>query len=345
MRNVILTCLRFAIEAGSDFVIPDIQSRSESDLSILDTGESLGFEYMFDEKHFKKSLKKLCPRMRIYGSKEKIQTEQDSVYLAPLDLVVNHKDRVLEHEEAANWGKYFERWLLNQEATNAAGLASGPIPIEFESPLFHWPVSYDDEKFARNFGRLLQFREDTRKLATTVLQELQEKFELDLEPSESTVSGIFGAHLRTAADAAKAHWTDYSLQAARYLEQAAKEHISIIYVATGSAEDMKRFSNQAWSQYRYNTTSKIHLLQGDDLTLLESLSWDQQGLVDFLVMLRCSSFAGIEQSSFAWNIALKRHTLSSNADYLMNGEAFRDEYSMLLGRVGAGSFIAHSMWP
>jgi len=92
-------------------------------------------------------------------------------------------------------------------------------------------------------------------------------------------------------------------------------------------------------------TSKLQLLHGDDLELLQSLSWDQQGLVDFLVMLKSSSFAGIEQSSFAWNIALKRHILSQDANYLNNGEALQDEYSMLLGEVGASSFIGESMWP
>lgn len=151
--------------------------------------------------------------------------------------------------------------------------------------------------------------------------------------------------LQTAKDAAKAHWTGYDLQAKRYLEEARKDHLSIIYVASGSSKDMERFAQQAWSEYQYNTTSKRRLLQGDDLANLQSLSWDQQGLVDFLVMLKSSSFAGIEQSSFAWNIALKRHTLSLDANYLTHGQALQDEYSMLLGPVGSSSFIARAMWP
>lgn len=201
VRNVVLTCLRFAIEAGGDFVIPTIQSRSETDLSILDIGESLGFDSMFDEAHLKKTLKRFCPGMKVYGSTDKIQTDQDSVFLAPLDLVRNHQDTwVLTENEARSWNGYFEKWLLNQEATNADKLSSGPIPVEFESPLFHWPVYYDGGDFARSFGRVIQFREDTRRLAATVLYELSRKFELDLEPTEFMTGGMFfGAHLRVSA--------------------------------------------------------------------------------------------------------------------------------------------------
>jgi len=326
VRNVILTCLRFTMEAGADFVIPSIRSRSTSDLSVLDTDISLGFDYLFDQKHFKKTMKRFCPGMKVYESHEEVRTEQDGVAVGPLELIPDRKDRVLGNSEVAAWEGYWEKWLRNQEATNADKLSSGPIPVEFPSPLFHWPTDYDDADFVKSFGRVIQFREDTRRLAATVLWELSRKFELDLEPNEFMDGGMFfGAHLRTASDAAKAKWTGYEDQAANYLELAAKEHLSTIYVATGSMEDMARFSAQAWEEYQFNTTTKLDLLRGEDLDLLQSLSWDQQGLVDFLVMLKSSSFAGISESSFAWNIALKRHILSSDSTYMDHGQTLQDE--------------------
>jgi len=268
------------------------------------------------------------------------------VFLEPLALVPNRQGRVLGNAEVATWSGYFEKWLINQEATNADKLSSGPLPVEFATPLFHWPTSYDGAAFMKTFGRVVQFREDVRRLAAAVLWELSSKFELNLEATEFMTSGMFfGAHLRTAADAAKAKWTGYAVQAAAYLEQASKEHLTTIYVATGSLEDMERFSAQAWSEHQYNTTSKVQLLKGKEGELLRSLSWDQQGLVDFLVMLKSSSFAGIEQSSFAWNIVLKRHLLSSDPSYLNHGHTFQDEYSMLLGPRTPDPFICRSMWP
>jgi hypothetical protein len=53
--------------------------------------------------------------------------------------------------------------------------------------------------------------------------------------------------------------------------------------------------------------TKHDLFHGKDLRRLERLTFDQQGQVDFLVMLRASRFAGIGHSSFSWNVALRRH--------------------------------------
>lgn len=78
----------------------------------------------------------------------------------------------MNHGEAADWARLFENWLIGREATHSDKLSSGPIPADLDKLLFHWPVSYDREMFARNFEKLIRFREDTRRLAATVLWEL-----------------------------------------------------------------------------------------------------------------------------------------------------------------------------
>jgi hypothetical protein len=51
--------------------------------------------------------------------------------------------------------------------------------------------------------------------------------------------------------------------------------------------------------------TKSELLRGEDLEEPEAMSWDQQALVDYEVMLKSSFFAGLQQSS----IAVRRHCM------------------------------------
>jgi len=99
--------------------------------------------------------------------------------------------------------------------------------------------------------------------------------------------------------------------------------------------------------------TKEDLLTGKDLAELNAMTWDQRGLVDYEVLLRSSQFAGIQLSSFAWNIALRRHTLSRQRyrdawdTNVKDGEklSMKDEYSRLLGQKHGEEFFVESMWP
>ncbi|KFY30576.1 hypothetical protein V494_08106, partial [Pseudogymnoascus sp. VKM F-4513 (FW-928)] len=66
VRNVFLTCVRYAIEAGGAFVVPEIVVRDADDLSKLTTNNTVPFDYFFDLAHFKASLKTACPQMAVH---------------------------------------------------------------------------------------------------------------------------------------------------------------------------------------------------------------------------------------------------------------------------------------
>jgi hypothetical protein len=157
-----------------------------------------------------------------------------------------------------------------------------------------------------------------------------------------------GAHLRTGADTIAAGWTGYDTQATIYINQALSANLSTIYVSSGNPADITKFRKQA-SLKSVNVTTKHDLLSGSDLDNLKALPWDQQALVDYEVLLRSSTFGGIAESSFAWNIALGRNKLTwkESKDYL-NGEGgrtFEDGLSWLYGRPGGLTLCAYSMWP
>ena len=141
----------------------------------------------------------------------------------------------------------------------------------------------------------------------------------------------------------KAGWPGYETQAGAYLAQAAKHNLSTIYVASGSTADVLRFRSDAASQ-NCSVVTKEDLLTGTEMEELRGLTWDQQALVDFEMLAKSSQFGGIEQSSFAWKIALKRHLLSARDDYLSGSQALEDEFSVIYGR-GQMGYFPLAMWP
>jgi hypothetical protein len=116
-----------------------------------------------------------------------------------------------------------------------------------------------------------------------------------------------GAHFRTAIDASSAGWTGYAEQAACYLSQARSHSLSLIYAASSYPESTARFKRDALTFQNVQVTTRYDLLSRDELEAMKRLNWDQQALVDYEILLRSSSFAGIYQSSFAWNVAFSRH--------------------------------------
>jgi hypothetical protein len=150
-------------------------------------------------------------------------------------------------------------------------------------------------------------------------------------------------------DASSAGWTGYAEQAACYLSQACSHNLSLIYVAPSDPESAARFKRDALTFQNVQVTTRYDLLSGGDLEAMKRLNWDQQALVDYEILLRSSSFAGIYQSSFAWNVALRRHVAGKSYRWDSmeggGGQTFDDEYSWIYRPPGAWRLFEAAMWP
>ncbi|KAK2066767.1 hypothetical protein P8C59_000555 [Phyllachora maydis] len=136
--------------------------------------------------------------------------------------------------------------------------------------------------------------------------------------------------------------------AAQY-EHLVRVGLEVVYVASGNrtvvdlfaaylvrrlAEDAALTGLEKAGVRLRNVTvvTKYDLLQGSDRKLLDSFTFDQQGLVDFLMMFKASAFTGVAYSSFPWNVALRRHELSKYAGIKNEGsDMLKDEYSTIMG--------------
>ncbi|TVY78176.1 hypothetical protein LSUE1_G007122 [Lachnellula suecica] len=323
VRNMMLNCYRFAIEAGglsSGIIVPEIMKRGEDSLSNLFTDISYPFEHFFELPHFTTSFRTACPQIRLYDSQNDLWDLPSTAKeheVDPQSLSAKHHPVANTLiDEAGQWRGAFYKWL-NETAPPFS--ESRPVLVSFPPQLLRFPFKYDTPEFVATFGRLLLIREDVRKLAATVLYSLSSQYNLSLNLSGPIQQEKFyGAHLRTASDAAAVGWPGYDMQATNYLNSALASNLSLIYLTTGNPVDAARFSETAASK-GITVTTKDALLAGEEFEfereVMKRLSWDHLGMVDFDVLLRASKFGGMFESSFSWNTALRRHVIVSGGSW------------------------------
>jgi hypothetical protein len=354
LRNSILNCVRYAIAAGASMTLPKVILRNPANIADIWNRERTPFTYIFDQPHFVDSLALSCPQLQLYEDEHAIPNYNASTGVPSLSLLPEKLDTLnpkgLDHP--LEWREYFYSWLANKTETHS------PTIVNLERSYLQYPIYSDPPEFAHDFGKILKFRSDARILATTVLKKLIYKYELEVDirqPIWLESKSFFGAHLRTEQDSRQGwpwqlyEYSRYETQSGLYLTQAAHSNTSIIYLASGSPQDSAQFSSDAMSRYNLTVTTKHDLLSEpesiDHKKALDAMTFDQQALVDFLVLLKSKDFAGVGHSSFAWNIALWRHMFALQRDHLNGPQLMSDELSQVYGTVGQYEEYAACLWP
>ncbi|KHJ35131.1 putative alternative oxidase [Erysiphe necator] len=351
IRNFILTCIRYAIHAGaSGLVIPKIQQRSEKDLSNIFTTGFKPFYYFFDEPHFKYAMSSFCPQIVLYNevtdipNAERLKTIVD-FYPKSLNIDFDGCDERGVNRHLDKFRLKFDQWL---EKKNIVISLDEPATVRLKwATFFEWPIYRDGPEFANTFGDLLRIRSDIRQLAAATIKELS--ISMGLKPNPSVIEANFlGAHLRTESDALP-FWPKFDQQSDGYLNEAKTRELNYIYLASGNSTDSQRFANRALEMHNIKVYTKNDLLHGkEELAALRSLSWDQQGLVDFLVLQKSTFFTGCSFSSFAMNVAVKRHSMTEGI-YTRQWSNPGDRFSWLVGPFeswyGDWMFMFECLWP
>jgi hypothetical protein len=253
------------------------------------------------------------------------------------------------------FGTRFKRWFqekateLNLPATSwnhprVIGLTWG---VQWD-----WPVYRDGPEFVATYGGILKFRREIldlgrktadamRHLASTIPQ----------ADSKEGTRRYAGFHLRSESDALS-EWPKFDEQSSTYLREASDRKFKAAYLATGNATEASRLAERARDQHQVTVVTKHELLQSypGDLQVLEALTWDQQALVDFLVLLDSDFFFGVSPSSFSINIAGKRH-LQMDGLYTRPWKVGLegDGRSLLIGKYdnywANWLFMYDSLWP
>ncbi|KAI3322020.1 hypothetical protein HD806DRAFT_500774 [Xylariaceae sp. AK1471] len=339
IRNYILTCVRYAIEAGATGLqIPRIRSRSTSDKANL-FKEYQPFSYMFSEAHFRDAMTAACPHISLYGSdggledipgvaakaaREKLPPERTVRRITPKEFggMRGGCDPRDPNRYTDQFGPALREWMRDTVAELNLRPTSSEDPMLVRlswGVLWDWPIFRDGPELAASFGGLLVIREDILELADSVVRTLRELAIPAVAERGSRGGGgggrdtppgglFLGVHLRTEEDALS-QWPTYENQSQGYLQKADELGFrrGVAYLASGSEKEARRFAEDGQAHLQLKVKSKYDLLHGQELEELKALSWDQQALVDFAVLLKSDYFVGVSPSSFSINVALKRH--------------------------------------
>ncbi|KAI1452656.1 hypothetical protein F4805DRAFT_446738 [Annulohypoxylon moriforme] len=371
IRNYILTCIRYAVDAGATgLVLPRIRARSASNLDNL-FRETQPFGYMFDEAHFRHAMADACPRITIYaevedvpGARQKAHQEGRSIDRIVERITPKHFggsragcDKRDPNRYTDQFGAAFRDWV--RSSADERGWApindvDNPRLIRFSwGVLWDWPVYRDGQEFAAMFGGLLKIRDDILDIADTLVT-LMRVIATSTKGTETVAGNSFlGVHLRSEADALS-QWPSYDNQTKSYLREAASQGYQgrVAYLASGNQTEAEKFGDEALATLQLRVRSKYDLLEnnGKILEKLNKLSWDQQALVDFAVLLDCDYFVGVSPSSFSINVALKRHLMEEGLytrPWKVGGQG--DGRSWLVGRFDRywedWLFMFDGMWP
>jgi hypothetical protein len=363
VRNQILKCIRYAIHGGGAVVVPSMALRNASDLSDIETANEVPLEYLLDREAFLTHLSEGCPGMRIYERVEDFpfydQRVGEPVILVGDQFEPDHPREGLRYPR--EWRRFFDEWLDQQSVRIRS---DAPVHVKLGQSFLEYPVRDDGDAFVNEFGKILSFRNDTRALAAKVLFELKQRFVLSIDPMKAiNPDAFYGAHLRLEEDAIWA-WTPEEWRFSRMEDQFEEQFrnlertgLGVVYVASGNQTVVELFAEglrrrraaDSSSERNVTVVTKHDLLQGPDRRRLDSLTFDQQALVDFLIMFKASAFMGVAHSSFPWNIALRRHELSKYANYKNEGsDLLKDEYSIIMGMEADYPYVdpfVYGIWP
>lgn len=310
--------------AAPAFIIPQILLNTVT----APKGTPVPFTHYFDLEHFTSTLQACCPQIHLYASQNElfdIPSTAKAIPLNPTSITTSLIDGYILGSPG-DWYANFRAFMKIQRPV--APTAEKPVLVNLGSPLMQFPLSYDSPHFVAHFGRILRFRPDVRQLAATVLFALSQKHALALDPTNPGFQSntFLGAHLRTSADAVAAGWTPYAIQEGNYLSSATSTNTTTIFLSTLDAASIDTFTRRAAdSNIAVETMNSLLSIPGvegataakgftDEWAALQGLSWDQQLLIDYSVLLHASLFAGTWESSFSWAVAMRRHVVISGTE-------------------------------
>ncbi|CAK4034787.1 Hypothetical predicted protein [Lecanosticta acicola] len=312
-RAHFLDFLWYAMEMGASIVLPNTAMRNTDNLlDLTGDGERAPFRNAFDEAWFKAAIREACPPMRVYdppkNASELGQHFEEQFH--PVE-VTRRRDT-----NRISWVRTMDGWL--QDRGYEANSDKKYI-VDMSRTMWQIDTQRLSPALRVNFGMLLRINPDVRRYAAIAMSNLAAVYGVHLNASERVHQRAFyGAHLRTESDAIGAGYTsgncdesscplDFEAQTDSYIDAAREHGLRHIFVASGNQTEAENFKAKAAAQSPpLIVVDKWDLLPPEESRLLQAYHWDIQALVDYEIMMRCSVFGSISQSSFGWTIAVAR---------------------------------------
>ncbi|TDZ67396.1 hypothetical protein CTRI78_v003035 [Colletotrichum trifolii] len=393
VRLNLLQCIRYAIEARVSLKLPTISRRSASDISDFVTNDQMGLDYLIDDHRMLNRLQKACPELVVHPSHYEDKRIRRLPDISPvLDLHIDsHLPEGLPGDFAVptapgQWPPALDKWIESHTEGQPPS-AESPVIFGLRAIMFAWPVAYDPPSAVRHYSELVRPRGNVKLLAAAALLQMRDRFGTHVEfrtRNEARVhdKAFLGLHLRVEKDANDYHWLSYEDQI-RYLTQRLQGRKgndthprdpdlpdtdrAVIYVASGDKPGIAKLAEDVAP---ITVVTKNDLLPEDTLDgqMLRNMTWDQQALVDMLILEHSGYFIGVRDSTFSWHLALRRAAAVNwvVGDYpkdcwlddkktrrsgckamLADNEEWRDDLSALVGNghVRLEPQVVKTIWP
>ena len=348
VRNIVLTLLRYTIASGAGFVLPSVMLRAaevNGDVENLHRGGRAMLDFFFDVPFLRAQLVKHCPQMPVAADLYHVEGLENAVFPDPFwppdlrSLATGRPPSMPRPSPEAPGVQEMDPETHRQDLDAFVGLpraANKPQILRLQRTLFQYPIATDPPAFFASFGRLLRLHPVARVLASQTLAEVA-----------ALGGGYMGVHLRLEGDAAEA-WGTPEEQTSAYVTRILASGLKVVYVASGDPAPVARFEQLLGKRapaVRLVTKHSLLAAQPGALAKLDALHFDQQALVDYLLLLKSNYLVGTAVSSFSVNALIKRHL--SLPGQMAAPELFRvgqDERTFLIrDRVSKG--MRETMWP
>ena len=349
--------LRLTVTRLAELIIPEIVRRDSTDIGKIVTdpkGPQRGAaaDYFYDMGHLSWALSAFCPQMKVYWSIDELfGTPMASPIPYRLDdLGLSRVDRTVI-AQPESWALKFSEYL---DGKSNPRTRLYPFLVNVAPTQYVWPTSYDSPAFVRNFGRILRFRKDVREVAASALFSLRKRLDESRggrgEEDTDSTPGFVGVHLLGQEGFADTNFAPYEETAAHILRYMVQLKYSWAYLApSATAEHVTSFTERALGA-NITVITKSDLLDQSKLGYLSGLTWDQQTLIDHELLVRAGRMVGVSDSSFAWDIAMRRAAaggrVGSQAASSQDGQVrWQDARSTIVGQPGDYENMETATWP
>ncbi|CCG84932.1 protein of unknown function [Taphrina deformans PYCC 5710] len=342
VRNSILLCTRYAVESGAHLVAPRIHLRSTSDLADLG-GDRVNMTYLFDYDVYRARIEGACPGFRLYESADEVPTAAGSLHIPPdrLDPLDFHGHGGLINTHILDHRADLRGWLWNQVQVHPS--LKTPVLVDLARTFFGWANTQDSYEVWHEWSRILPFQPETYHVAAQILS-IMSKLDAEQLAGEKILQNSYryvGQHLRTEGDVSpemKAYGFDTQMDAS--LALCREKGITELYIASGDVGEAAKATMQALdSGITVHTKYSLMTADAQLASAILAMTFDQQALIDYLIMSKATSFVGVDSSSFSGNIAVLRHAALGDQTHW---HGFSDELSLLIG--DRFEWLREAMW-
>ncbi|KAI1875127.1 uncharacterized protein JN550_002556 [Neoarthrinium moseri] len=301
-RNRIQTCLRLAIDAGASVIIPAVTARAEDDL--LNTNDhAVCPDEWWDTEKLQVTLKTQCPHLKTQFCDTKLAS---ATRLQP-----DYRHYLAGGHTNGTFRALAESTLKSNNIQQGNISAKKPVIIEFGDTYIAWDYARSEEtaSIRKDLFKTLKYNSTLLALGQEILKSPELKKE-----------NFIGVHLRGEGDwpAGFGSATD---QMRRYVEAiedirgSTPDKVRSVYVSCGDRKAIQTF-REMLEPLNYLVHDKWTLLasQSEKLATVESLGFDQKGIVEYEVLVNAKFWMGISMSSMSSLIAYAR-TADAKEDF------------------------------